>query len=150
MLYLVPIPTTDLSPDEHFNFRFNQLRIRQTNHVSAEITTSLQRHQQKLQFDKKYGTTEPLHKNDLVLLWDQPFTTIKTNKLKQPWSGPYRVVSETNTVFYLKDLAGTQLRIPFPRHRLNLFFPRESSLFLHPPEAVAHFPSIKRNTEQSK
>ena len=136
-LYTEPIPSHTLSQQELFEFRFKQLQRRSANHISAEIMTSQQRQLQKYQFDKHRGTADPLKLHDLILLYDQPFTTIKSNKLKPLWSGPYRIASSTNQVYYLKDLAGQQLRIPYPRHRLKLYYPRDS-YFSSPGDAVAH------------
>ena len=81
VLYSVPVPQLQLSQDELFAFRFDQLRQRLHNHLSAEHMTAYQRQQQKIIFDKQTGRTDPLQLNDLVLLWDKPIQKVKVTNL---------------------------------------------------------------------
>ena len=60
VLYSVPVPQLQLSQDELFAFRFDQLRQRLHNHLSAEHMTAYQSQQQKIIFDKKTGRIDPL------------------------------------------------------------------------------------------
>ena len=64
VLYSVPVPQLQLLQDELFAFRFDQLRQRLHNHLSAEHMTAYQRQQQKLSSISKLA--EQIHYNSTI------------------------------------------------------------------------------------
>lgn len=115
--------------DELFKFRINQLRFRETQYLSAQRRTIIQREIAKKNFDNRNKLDAGMEIGDLVLLWDRMIKneiSNKMDKLAHRWAGPFRIWKTGTRIYFLEDLDGTKIKKGFSRQQLKVYHDRKT------------------------